>query len=183
MVLVRLTWASLVAYVISIIISWADLFSFLSGFIRILYGFVVTGHSVFSRIWWPGNYVLLTGPPHDKTNKMTCAPSEDSDQPGHPPSLVRVFAVRMKKHWALTYPLSAQWRLWSDWMDAQADLSLHWAHMSFCCFCRAAAHVSFVLSSTVITSLWEERIGRCAGRLLVCPRSVVLLFYYRIRPN
>ena len=24
-------------------------------------------------------------PPHDKTNKMACAPSEDSDQPGHPP--------------------------------------------------------------------------------------------------
>ena len=23
---------------------------------------------------------------HHKTNKMTCAPSEDSDQPGHPPS-------------------------------------------------------------------------------------------------
>ena len=32
-------------------------------------------------------------PQHDKTNKMTCAPSEDSDQPGHPPSLIRVFAV------------------------------------------------------------------------------------------
>ena len=30
---------------------------------------------------------------HDKTNKMTCAPSEDSDQPGQPPSLTRVFAV------------------------------------------------------------------------------------------
>ena len=29
---------------------------------------------------------------HYKTNKMTCAPSEDSDQPGHPPSLIRVFA-------------------------------------------------------------------------------------------
>ena len=26
-------------------------------------------------------------PPYDKTNKMSCAPSEDSDQPGHPPSL------------------------------------------------------------------------------------------------
>ena len=24
-----------------------------------------------------------------------CAPSEDSDQPGHPPSLIRVFAVRL----------------------------------------------------------------------------------------
>ena len=33
-------------------------------------------------------------PPRDKTNIMTCAPSEDSDQPGHPPSLIRVFAVR-----------------------------------------------------------------------------------------
>ena len=31
---------------------------------------------------------LLYEPPHDKTNKMTCAPSEDSDQPGHPPSLI-----------------------------------------------------------------------------------------------
>ena len=40
---------------------------------------------------------------HDKINKMTCAPSKDSDQPGHPPSLMRVFAVRMKKHWALNY--------------------------------------------------------------------------------
>ena len=33
-------------------------------------------------------------PPHDKTNKTACAPSEDTDQPGHPPSLIRVFAVR-----------------------------------------------------------------------------------------
>ena len=57
-----------------------------------------------------------------------CAPSEDSDQPGHPPSLIRVFAVRMKKAWVLSYPLSAQRRLWSDWVDAQADLSLCWAH-------------------------------------------------------
>ena len=50
---------------------------------------------------------ILNEPPHDKTNKMACAPSEDSDQPGHPPSLIRVFAVRMKKAGILTYPLSA----------------------------------------------------------------------------
>ena len=30
---------------------------------------------------------------HDKTNKITCAPGEDSDQPGRPPSLIRVFAT------------------------------------------------------------------------------------------
>ena len=34
-------------------------------------------------------------PPHDKTNKMTCAPSEDKDQPGHLPILIRAFAVRL----------------------------------------------------------------------------------------
>ena len=33
-------------------------------------------------------------PPQNKTNKMACAPSEDSDQPGHPPSLIRVFAAQ-----------------------------------------------------------------------------------------
>ena len=37
---------------------------------------------------------LTFEPPHDKTYKMDCAPSEDSDQPGHPPSLIGVFAVR-----------------------------------------------------------------------------------------
>ena len=42
-----------------------------------------------------------------------------------------VFAVRMKKAWVLSYPLSAQRRLWSDWADAQADLSLRWAHTHF----------------------------------------------------
>ena len=37
--------------------------------------------------------------PHDKTSKMACTTSEDSDQPGHLPSLIRVFAVPMKKIW------------------------------------------------------------------------------------
>ena len=58
-----------------------------------------------------------------------CA-SEDSDQPGHPPSLIRGFAVRMKRVWVLSYPLSAQRRHWSDW-----------AHKSFCWFCHEAAHL------------------------------------------
>ena len=39
---------------------------------------------------WTFNF--LFEPPHDKTNKMACAPSEDSDQPGHPLSLIRGFA-------------------------------------------------------------------------------------------
>ena len=42
-----------------------------------------------------------------QNQQSECAPSEDSDQPGHPPSLIRVFAIRMKKPCALSYPLSA----------------------------------------------------------------------------
>ena len=89
---------------------------------------------------------VLTGlfsfePLNDKNNKMTCAPSEDSDQSGHPPSLIRFVTVLMKKH----YLFSAQWRLWSDWADAKADLSLRWVHRWFCWFCRATAHFIIML--------------------------------------
>ena len=66
-----------------------------------------------------------------KKQKSECAPSEDSDQPEHPPSLIRVLAVRMKTVWVLSYTLSASRSLWSDWADAQADLSLRWAHTHF----------------------------------------------------
>ena len=69
-------------------------------------------------------------------------PSEDSDQPGHPPSLIRVFAVRKKKAWILSYPLNAQRRLRSDWADAQADLSLHWAHTHFVGFVMSRLNCS-----------------------------------------
>ena len=60
-----------------------------------------------------------------------CAPSADSDQPGHPPSLIRVYAVRMKVTWTLNYRLSAKRRVWSAWVDAQADLTLRWAYNHF----------------------------------------------------
>ena len=87
---------------------------------------------------WSG-FNMKIEPWHDKTIKMICVPSEDSDQPGHPPSLTRVSAVRLKQNWVLSYPLSAQRRLWSDWVDVQADLSLRWAQKSFCWFCHEVA--------------------------------------------
>ena len=33
-------------------------------------------------------YARVFEPRHDKTNKKSFSPSEDSDQPGHPPSLI-----------------------------------------------------------------------------------------------
>ena len=86
----------------------------------------------FHQVWLKNkSWNFIYEPPCNKTNKMAFAPSEDSDQPEHPPSLIRVFAIHMKKAWVLSYPLSAQQRLWSDWTDAQADLSLRWAHSHF----------------------------------------------------
>ena len=65
-------------------------------------------------------------------------------------SLIRVFAVRKKKACDHSYPLSAQWRLWSDWANAQADLSLRWAHMPFCWFCHKA--LTYLLPHYVLLS-------------------------------
>ena len=48
----------------------------------------------------------INEPVHDKTYKMAYASSEDSDQPVHPHSLIRVFVVSMKKAWILSYLLS-----------------------------------------------------------------------------
>ena len=106
-----------------------------------------------------------------KPNKMTCAPIKDSDQPMHSPSLIRIFAVSMKKHWALNYLLSAQWRLWSDWADAQADLSFHWAHTPFCWFCFVAAHVFWMKPET------RRDIFRFPGNLIIAHWSIDVEYF------
>ena len=71
-----------------------------------------------------------------------CA-QRDSDHPGHPPSLIRVFAVRSMGSLGPSFASGGQRRLWSDWADAQADLSLRWVHRSFCWFCHAVARFSY----------------------------------------
>ena len=69
-----------------------------------------------SKIWTMWFFYAVTWAATWQNQQDGCAPSEDSDQPGHPPSLISVFAVRMKKPWDLNYTLSAQRRLWSDWV-------------------------------------------------------------------
>ena len=75
-----------------------------------------------------------------QNQRSECEPREDSDQPWHLPSLTRVSAVCMKKAWVLSYPLSGQWRLWSDgrcpgWSESSLGTQ------SLCWFCPAAAHI------------------------------------------
>ena len=85
---------------------------------------------------------------HDKSNKMTCSSSEYSDKPGHPPNLIPVITVCMKKPWVLITERTV--KTLSDSIDAQYDLSLRWVHISFCLFCHALAQM--VLMNTAIFS-------------------------------
>ena len=57
-------------------------------------------------------------------------PSEDSDQPAHSRSLIRILAMRILDSQGCKVSSRGQWRLWSDCADSQADLSLRWVHMS-----------------------------------------------------
>ena len=43
-------------------------------------------------------------------------------------SLIRFFTVHSMGSWGPKVSSCGQRRLWSDWADAQADLSLHWGH-------------------------------------------------------
>ena len=70
----------------------------------------------------------------------------------HLPSLIRVFTVRIIGNYKDPMFLHADSEDWSDWADAQADLSLCWAHRSFCCFCHAVAHLCF--SDTDKVGIW-----------------------------
>ena len=79
-----------------------------------------------------------------QNQQMVCAPSEDSDQPGHPPSLISVFVVRSMGSWGHNVSLCGKWRLirlggcpgWSEFsLGAQA----------FCWFCHVAAHFLILL--------------------------------------
>ena len=108
-------------------------------------------------------------PSHDKTNKMACAPSQDSDQPGHPPSLIRVFTVRSMcslgpkitvrsmGSWGPKISSCGQRRLWSDWgirlggCPGWSESSLD--AQSFCWFCHEAAQIRPEWAQTKCESL------------------------------
>ena len=103
--------------------------------------------------------------PHDKTNKMACQPSEDSDQPGHQSSLIRGFACApwVTKDSCFHH---VDIKDWSDWADAQNDLRLCWEHTPFCWFCHASAQIIYK-SYSIITMLVYSWLCRAVNNISV----------------
>ena len=83
---------------------------------------------------------FINEPAHDKTYDKPCATSEDSDQPAHPRSLIRVFAYRMCLLKPPGYTKRDKREPLPYWMDVQADLRICWLHRSYCRFCRVLAY-------------------------------------------
>ena len=108
-----------------------------------------TNHSTLPFIvsiplWWKALFEL----PHDKTNKITVRPAKSQISLGICPVWSE---SSLCTQWVAKDPsfLQADSEDWSDWADAQADLSLWWVHMSFYWFCHEAAHFSFTYNHSL----------------------------------
>ena len=71
----------------------------------------------------------------------TCVTSKVSDQFVHPPCIAGVFVYSSLDSLDAVDGTCDQRRLWSDYAEAQANLSLRWSHKSYCRFSRALAHL------------------------------------------
>ena len=107
---------------------------------------------------------------HRTTKYTTCAPSEDSAQPWHPPSLIRVFTARLKKPWILGYPLRA---------NEDADQT-GWIPRLICVFAVRTCHfVGFVMLrlNCFVPLLPKIKIAisyvPCTSTLPLCPISPI----------
>ena len=105
---------------------------------------------------------------------MVCAPSEDSDQPGQSPSLMRVFDVRMKKVWVLTLPTERTAKTLTrlggcpGWAESSLGAQPH------CLFCHEAPHLPAIWLSIGETS-WCRKVhlreishGKWTYYILLC---------------
>ena len=132
--------------------------------------------SYFFQITW-GIFLILNDKWATTWQKQQndYAPSEHSVQPRHPPSLIRVFAFAVRSMGSEGPKVSScgKRRLWSDWANAQVDLSFRCAH-SFCWFCHVAAQI---LMKTGISGLncWSFRWPRELVSYLIEILTVSLL--------
>ena len=82
--------------------------------------------------------LVINEPANDQTYNKRCGTSEDSDQPAHPRSLIRVFADRMRILQPSWSPKTDKREPLPFWVDVQANLNLCWSHRLYCRFLSCA---------------------------------------------
>ena len=113
--------------------------------------------------------LLSYEPRHDKNNKRSVPPAKTQISLGICP----VWPESSLSAWRKIGSLATHWAHREDtahsedWADAQADLSLRWAH-SFCWFCHVAAHI-YVPSTTVWNASYLEKCTSQIVSLLILP--------------
>ena len=111
--------------------------------------------------------------PQDKTNRLTVRPAKTQISLG----VLTVWSESsLCAQWVAkegpTLSSCRQRRLWSGWVDAQADLGLRWAHISFCWFCLEAAHI-------ILRETSQQRKQTCKNQWGLRDR---ILFFFYVRP-
>ena len=98
--------------------------------------------------------------------------------------VISMFSIHLKTLWILGNPQSALQRLWSDFVDAQAALSLCLAHMPSCRKCCALAIMIFsewhrctIIYTDGIVQVYVR------VRLLSTPNSALILIGSGFRPS
>ena len=105
-------------------------------------------------------------PQHDKTNKWNVRPAKTWISLGIRPVWSESSLSAWRKLGSLTTHLAYR-EDWSDWADAQADLSCRWAHMPLCWFCHEVAQ-------TVYRNIWKIRTPGQIAVIILKLNNVVL---------
>ena len=101
---------------------------------------------VHSKLIWNWQYIegVVYKPRHDKTDKMSVRQAKTQINLGIRP----VWSESSLSAWRKLGSLATHWahsENWTEWVDAQADLSLRWAHNHF---------VGFVMSQLICFSVF-----------------------------
>ena len=114
-----------------------------------------------SHFWSTGHFVgfaVSFEPRHDKTNKMSVRPAKTQISLGIRP----VWSESSLSAWRNFGSLATHWahsENWSDWADAQADLSLRWEHTHFVGFVMSWLILSLTARLWISHAVWAFKLS------------------------
>ena len=116
--------------------------------------------------------ILLSEPPHDKPAKWPLRPAKTQNSLG----IRQVWSESSQSAWRNIQSSATHWAHCEALIrldGAQADLSLRWAHRSFCWFCHEAAQVVEWMCYVEHTSLFGALVSNSSALHDVIASSIM----------